>query len=169
MRTVGAASWHRIKYCQCMEPIRRFPADAYVAALESWSFLDLAGKQPLFTSPFGDVFFQSAEGFWFLDVVGGELNHRWSTESEFSETLNSRAGQDEYLMIGLAKAADEAGLKPSASEVYGFEIPPVLGGATELSNVELSDFVVALDLTGQIHSQVRDLPPGTPISGISLT
>lgn len=152
-----------------MEPIRRFPADDYVAALESWTFLDLADKQPLFTSPFGDVFLQSADGFWFLDVVGGELNHRWSTEQEFSGSLNSRAGQDEYLMIGLAEAADEAGLKPSASEVYGFKIPPVLGGATEPNNVELSDFVVALNLAGQIHNQVRDLPPGTPISGISLT
>ncbi|MDP9904516.1 MULTISPECIES: T6SS immunity protein Tdi1 domain-containing protein [Arthrobacter] len=72
-------------------------------------------------------------------------------------------------MIGLAKAPDEAGLKPSASEVYGFEIPPVLGGATELNNIEVSDFVVSLNPTGQIHSQVRGLPPGTPISGISLT
>ncbi|WP_377652711.1 T6SS immunity protein Tdi1 domain-containing protein [Paenarthrobacter sp. YIM B13468] len=165
---VDAVSGRRFKCCQSMEPIRRFPADAYVAALESWAFLDLAGKRPLFTSPFGDVFFQSADGFWFLDVVGGELNHGWSTEQEFSESLNTREGQDQYLMIGLAKAADEAGLKPGASEVYGFEIPPVLGGATELSNVEVSDFVVALNLTGQIHSQVRDLPPGTPISGISL-
>lgn len=151
-----------------MEPIRRFPADAYVAALESWSFLDLADKQPLFTSPFGDIFFRTTDGFWFLDVVGGELNHRWSTEQALSESLNSRTGQDEYLMIGLAKAADEAGLKPGASEVYGFEVPPVLGGVTEPSNVELSDFVVALNLAGQIHNQVRDLPPGTPISAISL-
>lgn len=158
-----------MKYCQSVEPIRRFPIDVYAAALESWSFLDLAGKQPLFTSPFGDVFLQSADGFWFLDVVGGELNHRWATEQDFSECLNSRAGQDEYLMIGLATAAEEAGLKPSASEVYDFTIPPVLGGVTELSNVARSDFVVALNLTGQIHSQVRDLPPGTPISGVSLT
>ncbi|MFJ6537232.1 hypothetical protein ACIQH5_13495 [Paenarthrobacter sp. NPDC091711] len=152
-----------------MEPIRRFPNDAYAGALESWTFLELAGKQPLFTSPFGDVFFQSTDGFWFLDVVGGEISHRWSTEREFSASLNSRAGQDEYLMLGLASAADEAGLKPGALEIYDFRVPPVLGGATELSNVALSDFVAALNLTGQIHGQVRDLPPGTPISGVSLT
>lgn len=165
----GPGNWRRIKYCQGMDPIRRFPIDAYSAALESWSFLELADKQPLFTSPFGDVFLQAADGFWFLDVIGGELNHRWSTEQEFSECLNSRAGQDEYLMIGLATAADEAGLKPNASEVYGFGVPPVLGGATEVSNVELSDFIVALNFAGQIHKQVRDLPSGTPISGVSLS
>ena len=63
-------------------------------------------QQPLF----------SADIFWFLDVVAGELNHRWATEQDFSDHLNSRAGQDKYLMIGLATAADEAGLKPSANE-----------------------------------------------------
>lgn len=38
----------------------------------------------------------------------------------------------------------------------------------DLENVELSDFVAATHIAGQIHQQIKDLPPGTPISGVSL-
>ena len=151
-----------------MQPIRRFPPAVYADALKSWTFLDIADKRPLFTSPFGDVFFQTESGFWFLDVIAGELTRLWSSEGDLSAVLNSREGQDDYLMIGLAHQAENAGLQPGGAEIYGFRIPPVLGGPTELSNVELGDFVVTLNIAGQIHNQVRTLPPGTPISGISL-
>lgn len=152
-----------------MEPIRRFPSALYTTALESWSFLDFAGKSPLFTSPFGDVFLQAENGFWFLDVLAGELRHQWSNEGELNAELNSRAGQNEYLMISLASQAESSGLQPDDGEVYSFRIPPVLGGATDVSNIEVTDFVVALDIAGQVHKQVLTLPPGTPISGISLS
>lgn len=33
--------------------------------------------------------------------------------------------------------------RPGEGEIYSFRVPPVLGGPTELSNVEVSDFVVA--------------------------
>jgi hypothetical protein len=46
--------------------------------------------------------------------------------------------------------------------------PPALGGAVDLENVELSDFVLATNIAGQIHQQIKDLPSGTPISGVSL-
>jgi len=151
-----------------MQPLRRFPPALYVEALESWTFLDLADKRPLFTSPFGDVFLQTESGFWFLDVIAGELSRLWSSEGDLIAALNSREGQAEYLMVGLADQAENAGLQPGEAEIYGFCIPPVLGGPTELSNVELGDFVVTLNIAGQIHNQVRTLPPGTPISGISL-
>lgn len=151
-----------------MEPIRRFPSAHYPAALESWSFLDIAGKSPLFTSPFGDVFLQADNGFWFLDVLAGELRHQWSNQDELNAELNSRSGQDEYLMLTLASQAESAGLLPGKGEIYSFRIPPVLGGATDVGNIEVSDFVVALDIAGQVHKQVLTLPPGTPISGISV-
>lgn len=82
--------------------------------------------------------------------------------------LNTREGQDEDLMTGLADQAANAGLRPSETEIYSFRVPPALGGPTEL-DVELSDFVLALNTAGQIHCQSRILPPGTSITGISLT
>ena len=65
-----------------MQPLRRFPPALYADALESWTFLDLADKRPLFTSPFGDVFLQTESGFWFLDVIAGDLTRLWSSEGQ---------------------------------------------------------------------------------------
>jgi hypothetical protein len=55
------------------------------------------------------------------------------------------------------------------AEVYAFQIPPVLGGKTDLSNVHVMDFVVALNINGQMHDQVRYLPPGIKISGFKIS
>jgi hypothetical protein len=34
--------------------------------------------------------------------------------------------------------------------------------------VGVIDFVVGLNIAGQIHEQVRDLPAGTPIAGVTI-
>jgi hypothetical protein len=41
---------------------KTFSADEYARGLESWAWLELAGKTPLFASLFGDVFFDSEDG-----------------------------------------------------------------------------------------------------------
>jgi hypothetical protein len=43
-----------------------------------------------------------------------------------------------------------------------------LGGALEVTNVEVVDFVVGLHIAGQIHRQIRDLPPETKITGMTV-
>jgi hypothetical protein len=82
--------------------------------------------------------------------------------------LNTPGGQDRYLLAGLAADAERTGITPSASEVYGFKIAPVLGGEIGPGNIEAIDFVVSVNILGQLHKQVRDLPPGTKISGITI-
>lgn len=79
--------------------------------------------------------------------------------------LNTRETQQDLLMPWLVAAANEAGLVPGATEVLSFKVPQVLSGTTNVDNLEVSDFVVALTLAGQIHKQVNDLPAGTPITG----
>ena len=146
-----------------MELIRRFNDRAVASALESWTFLDLVDKRPLFTSPFGDIFMQGPTSYWLLDVVGGSLNEICSTGEELTAILNTREGRDQYLMIGLAAEAVADGLVPDADEIYDFRVPPVLGGGFEVANLQLVDFEVAVNLAGQIHAQVRNLPPGTSV------
>jgi hypothetical protein len=151
-----------------VEPIRRFSAVQYAQALDSWAWLELSGKEALCTSPFGDVFLEDPDGVWWLDVVDGALTRPWDTREEFAAALSTPEGQDEYLLAGLGLAAEQAGLVPGPDQVYGFVVPPKLGGELGASNVEVIDFVVGLGIAGQIHRQVRDLPPGTPISGASI-
>jgi hypothetical protein len=152
-----------------MELTRTFTDEQYAHALESWTFLDLDGKAPVFTSPFGDVFFQAADGFWYLDTLEGTLTRPWASADELRDELNTEDGQDQYLLAGLVFGAAQQGVVPSGDQVYSFAHPPQLGGELTLDNVEVMDFVVSLNILGQIHSQIRDLPPGTPISGITLT
>lgn len=82
--------------------------------------------------------------------------------------LESEEGQDRYLLAGLALAAECAGQHLGPDDVYSFRIPPVLGGLVDVSNVEVMSFTVAASINGQIHRQVKDLPPGSPISGVTV-
>ncbi|RZT28607.1 uncharacterized protein DUF1851 [Kribbella sp. VKM Ac-2569] len=152
-----------------MELTRSFSDEQYARALESWTFLELDGLVPVFTSPFGDVFFQAADGFWWLDTLEGTLELTWASADELRDELNTEDGQDQYLLAGLAFGAANQGVVPGPDQVYSFTHPPQLGGELTLDNVEVLDFVVSLNFLGQIHSQIRDLPPGTPISGITIS
>ena len=83
-----------------------------------WQWLtELAGKRPLATSAFGDVFLQGDDGAWFLDTVEGKLSREWDSPGSLHAQLNTAAGQDRYLMAGLAVAASNTGLVPGDRQV----------------------------------------------------
>jgi hypothetical protein len=150
-----------------MEAIRTFTDEQFRSALESWTWLDLAGKGPLCASPFGDVFLEDAAGVWWLDTLEGTLTRPWASRAQFATALSEETGQDRYLLVGLALAAEERGLRPGPDQVYGFTVPPKLGGGFEPDNVEVIDFVLGLNIAGQVHQQLKDLPPGTRVTGFT--
>lgn len=83
-------------------------------------------------------------------------------------SLESEAGQDELLLGGLAVSANARGLVLDDHEVYDFTVPPILGAGFGADNITKRDFVVALNLAGQLHRQLRTMPPGTKISGFTF-
>lgn len=147
---------------------RRFRPEQYAQATESWRWLDLADKAPLFTSPFGDVFFQGADGFWWLDTLEGALTRPWRTADELRAELNTPEGQDQYLLGGLAAAAERRGIVPAENQIYDFTISPALGGPLDVDNIGVIDFVVGGNIAGQLHDQLRRLVPGTVIAGVTI-
>ena len=151
-----------------MDLTRQFSQEQYARALEAWTWIDVNGKAPVFASPFGDVCLRDDAGFWWLDVLEGSLDLVWRTADQLRAELNTGEGQDRYLLAGLAWAAEQQGLTPTQDQVYGFKHPPVLGGAIDLQNVETTSFVVSVTIAGQLHRQVRDMTPGTPITGFRL-
>lgn len=151
-----------------MKLTKTFAAETYAEALESWSWLPLGDKRPVQATVFGDVFLQDSEGYWFLDSLEGKLTRVSETQEELQELLSTPEGQDRYLMAGLADAAELKGLRLQPSEVFDFTKPPVLGGRFEVENLKPNDFVVSLNISGQIHDQVRKLPPGTKISNVKI-
>ena len=61
------------------------------------------------------------------------------------------------------------GTAPGYDQCVGYRKPLFLGGLDEVSNLELGDFEVYWSVCGQLLSQVRNLPTGTRIGGVSIT
>jgi hypothetical protein len=146
-----------------VELTRTFDAQTLANALDSWGWIGLEGKTPVFTSALGDVFFRAADGFWFLDRLAGTLTHPWETAEQLQADLDTAEGQSRYLSANLVWAAHERGLVLSSTQVYDFAVPPIMGGAQGVENLAVSDFEAAVNIAGQIHDQLRSVPPGTPI------
>ncbi|MEU8070653.1 hypothetical protein AB0B20_12935 [Micromonospora sp. NPDC049151] len=82
-----------------MELTKQFSEREFAAALESWAWLDLDGKAARFTSLFGDVFLESADGArWFLDTFEGQLIRGWGSRADLTAELDTEDGQDRYLL-----------------------------------------------------------------------
>jgi hypothetical protein len=95
---------------------KTFSADEYARGLESWAWLDLGGKTPLFASLFGDVFFDSEDGCWYLDTLEGELTRPWDSREATEASLATPEGQDQYVLGGLAMSAERSGITLGPSE-----------------------------------------------------
>jgi len=151
-----------------MELIKYFSNEQYQNALESWKWLPIAGKKPFLTNAFGSVFFISENGVEILDVLEGMLVEVCDTKEELQNVLNTGEGQEMYLWASLVVDLNKGGKVLDQNQVYDFEVNPVLGGDYAIENIECTDFVVVVNVAGQIHGQVKDMPPGTPISEIKI-
>lgn len=152
-----------------MELIRRFDAATFARGLADWAWL-LGDRdvRPIAASIFGDVFLHGAEGVWFLDSLEGTLTLEWPDPPALQAALNTAEGQDQYLLGGLAIGATERGVIPGLDQILTFSVPPALGGSMSPDNIEAMDYVVASSICGQLRQQIKDLPPGTPITGFTL-
>jgi hypothetical protein len=151
-----------------MELLKHFSAEEYARALEDWSWTGADVLTPLGASPFGDVFLIGPDGIMMLDTLEGRLVPAFSTVEEMRSALATPEGQDRYLTAGLALAADRRGLTLEHPQVYAYVAPPVLGGPIAADNLHVMDFVVWLSIAGQLHRQIRDLPPGARVTGVAM-
>ena len=152
-----------------MELIRRVPSDVLAGYLADWDWLsDLEGLVPFAVTAFGDVLLTGPDGVWFLDTLEGGVSRKWADLDAAQASLATEEGASQYLLDGLVDAALRGGVAPGPDQVLAFTVPPVIGGELAPENVTALDLVVALSISGQLHRQVKDLPPGTPISGVTL-
>lgn len=54
------------------------------------------------------------------------------------------------------------------NQCVGYKVPLFLGGNDDPGNYEVVDMEVYWDIQVQIYNQIKDLPPGTKISGIKF-
>jgi hypothetical protein len=110
----------------------------------------------------------SSSWVWFLDTTAGELNRVWDTGEEMEAELATEEGEDRYLLGGPAISAEGRGIVLGPNQVYDFVQPPALGGSFDIGNLVAADFVVSVNTAGQIRSQIKSLPPGTEIKGVTV-
>lgn len=151
-----------------MDLTKQFTPEQYARALESWAWLGLDGRAPLLATLFGDILLGSDKGIWFLDTLEGSLTLRWDAPEALGAELDTEAGRDRYLLEGLAMAAHGNGKVLGPDQVYDIVPPPILGGTFDVDHVVVSDFVVTVNIAGQLHQQLRNLAPGTRISGFTI-
>ncbi len=143
-------------------------SSALESALDSWQWLALGSKEPFLVTAFADVFLASTDGVWFLDTLEGNLKRVFDTRDQLDDALATPEGQDLYLLSPFIDRAIHEGKALSESQCYDFKLHPVVGGAIAYENIERQDFMVALNLRGQLHEQVRHLKPGTRISKFTI-
>jgi hypothetical protein len=145
------------------------PDDKLDGLLEDWRWLVEGKYSPVLMTAFGDLFLRGETGaVYFLDVVSGEFTCVAKSVEEFEAELAKPETADQWLMAELVLLLREKGVNLHAGQCYGYKIPPVLGGQLSIENIEPTDLVVHHSISGQIHRQTKDLPPGTPISGFTV-
>ena len=91
--------------------------------------------------------------------------------AEWREVVGERPAEvlDGDLLDRFLAATDPTPEGLAVTHCIGYTTPLFLGGEDAISNLAVSDLEVYWTLGSQLLAQVRDLPPGTPISGIRLS
>jgi hypothetical protein len=136
--------------------------------LDDWRWLLGGQSYAVFrVTAMGDLILQDmAERFHLLDMIDGKLRPLASTESELWAVLTDRSTRKTLLGTFVVRGLREAGITIGPGECYSPDHPPILGGSLSNDNLHPCDILVHASIMGQIHRQVRSLPPGTPIGEI---
>jgi hypothetical protein len=134
--------------------------------LDEWGWL--LGKEPFEVfrvTAMGDLFLIDAGGaIDFLDVMGGALEHFAASEREFDARIRESAARKRFLVTFVVRRLREAGVRLERNECYSPDVPIVLGGTLEDANLNPCEVYVHASIMGQIHRQLRDAPPGSPVN-----
>jgi hypothetical protein len=138
--------------------------------LSSWRWLMGDGKFPVLLTVMGDAFVQDTEdgSVHLLSVGPATIERVADSFDEFREILSDRDFVMEHLVPGLVVDLRARGCVLAPGQLYGFKVPPILGGEYVLENLERTDIAVHFELTGKIYETARNIPTGTPIKSIEI-
>ena len=138
--------------------------------LSDWEWLIGKSKLPVLITAGGDAFVKDTndDTVHFLDVTMGYLTKVAATGKEFRELLDDREFVGTHFSVQMVGELMRSGLNLPKGKIYSFVVPPAMGGAQALSNVEISNIEVHFSIAGQTHNQIKDLPIGTPIDSVKL-
>ena len=138
--------------------------------LEDWEWLIGTTKQPILVTAVGDAFLKDmVDGsvHW-LAVGNADFRPIASDVLEFRSLLTDQEFVLDYFAVEALLALKGSGIVLGPGQVYSLKLPAVLGGKYSFDNIAATEIAAHFSLTGQIHRQVKDLPPGTKITGVEI-
>ena len=149
--------------------IVKFDNNSADRLIGDWIWLIGNDKTPILVSAIGDLFLRDDKSniFW-LNVGEGKLNLVANGNEEFEGRLKDIDQVNEWFMIDLIEELKNSGQELNERQVYSYKKLPVLGGDYSPDNFEATDIEVHFCFAGQIHEQVKDLPPGTKIGNVNF-
>jgi T6SS immunity protein Tdi1, C-terminal len=136
---------------------------------KEWLWLAPDDAEPILPTACGDLFLRRADGrIAFLDTYAGSCATVAPDYEQWQAMLDDPEQMQEWFRCGLVEGLLEAGLEREPGQCFSPLVPPAVGGSWRPSNFHACDLYVHLAALGQLHRQVKDLPPGTRISGFNV-
>ena len=162
---------HQLSFQDLFAPVRDLASGD---ALHDWRWLIGEDCKPLLLTAMGDLFVLRPEkgatppGVVFLDTCSGTAERVADSYDHLKELLQDLANIEVWLLPDLVADLADRGEMLTEGQCYSAKHPPVLGGPQEADNYEPVDWRVHIGLAGQIHRQLRDVAPGTPVNSITI-
>jgi len=132
--------------------------------LGEWRWLIGPDLQPIVATVMGDVFLKSGDGcVSLLRTDIGELSRVAGSVEDLRNSMKDNALVQDWFMLNLLQKLIDTGAVRRANQVFGFVIPPVLGGEYSKENIRAVSLPDYLNFTGDVAQQIADLPDGATV------
>jgi hypothetical protein len=137
--------------------------------LEDWHWILKELSKVVLITAMGDLFIQGESGrVYFIDVCGGQLQKVSDNGPQFEDLLHDVDFVTDRFYPNLISQYRAAKRVLTEGACYSHKVALVLGGLDDIENIEVTDVQVHVSIMGQIHSQVKDLPPSTKIDKVKI-
>lgn len=141
-----------------------------MALLDDWRWLIGERKRAVLVTALGDAFVQDPDdgSIHLLSAAQATLQRIASNGDEFQSLLRDPAFVTERFVPAVVSRLRNEARHLRSGQLYGFKVPPHLGGEYSPSNLEPTDIAVHFSLLGQLHRKARGVTPGAPVRGVKI-
>jgi len=132
--------------------------------LSEWTWLLPTTLTPWIVNRLGDIIVVNEdETVSFFDVCCGRFKPIAGSRDDLIRLIDLDDNANAWLAISIVDKLVEAGLALRPQTVYGFKVPPLLGGKYEPENFEVTDISVHYGFLGDLYGQMKDVPDGSKV------
>jgi len=128
---------------------------------DAWGFTGLIPVRVIDVNAFGNLLVEDADGrTWRICPEELSCKIAATTPQEIEKIRSS----DDWSMGRLVDLATAAHGRPVEGRCFCLKIPAVLGGKYDVSNIGTVTIAELIAFSGDLASQIKDLPDGAPIT-----